>query len=135
MQLGNTRDVSLNKIEAIVQTDKLACVKSALAGEGITILRFSLIQCATTLCSRITYCRGVNYVQNFVERLKIEIVAPEQLTDSVVKLIVQAAGTEAVEDVEVLVIPIAQAVRIATNEIPSRSDRGTPQTSFSYFIV
>jgi nitrogen regulatory protein PII len=119
MQLNHTHDISLNKIEAIVQTDKLARVKSTLASVGITTLRFTPTRSTTTRDSKLLYYREVGYIKNSTEHLKIEVVVREDLTNSVVKLIVQAARTEAVEDIEVLVLPIAQAVRISTNEISS----------------
>jgi len=60
--------------------------------------------------------RGSEYTVDFLPKLKLEIVVPDELADDVVQAIIKAAKTGKIGDGKVFVAPIESAVRIRTEE-------------------
>lgn len=104
------------KIEAMIRPQRLEEVQNALhelalAGLTVTEVRGMGKQRGATH----TY-RGSQYTVNLTPKLKIEIVVPSEIVDEVVSAIREAALTGEVGDGKIFVIPVAQAVRIRTDE-------------------
>jgi nitrogen regulatory protein P-II 1 len=60
--------------------------------------------------------RGSEYTVDFLPKVKIEVVVPENLVEKVVATIVSAAKTGSIGDGKVFVLPINHSVRIRTGE-------------------
>jgi nitrogen regulatory protein P-II 1 len=60
--------------------------------------------------------RGSEYTIDFLPKVKIEVVVPNDLVDKVVSAIASAAKTGSIGDGKVFVLPIGEAVRIRTGE-------------------
>jgi nitrogen regulatory protein P-II 1 len=60
--------------------------------------------------------RGSEYTVDFLPKVKIEVVVPENLVDKVVATIASAAKTGSIGDGKVFVLPISHSVRIRTGE-------------------
>ena len=106
----------MKKIEAIIKPFKLDEVKEALqeAGvQGITVLEakgFGRQKGHTELY------RGAEYVIDFLPKVKIEVVVPDDMVDKVVEAIETAARTGRIGDGKIFISDIAEAVRIRTGE-------------------
>ena len=106
----------MKKIEAIIKPFKLDEVKEALqeAGiQGITVLEakgFGRQKGHTELY------RGAEYAVNFLPKIRIEVVVPDEDADKVVEAIGSAAKTGQIGDGKIFVTPIEQALRIRTGE-------------------
>ena len=69
--------------------------------------------------------RGSAYVVDFVPKVKIEIVVPDELVHDAISAIEKSAKTGRIGDGKIFVSPIEEAVRIRTGEARQRGDRIT----------
>uniref|UniRef100_UPI00257A9ABB P-II family nitrogen regulator n=1 Tax=Thioclava sp. UBA3469 TaxID=1947693 RepID=UPI00257A9ABB len=60
--------------------------------------------------------RGAEYVVDFLPKVKIEMVLPDDLVDAAIEAITNAARTEKIGDGKIFVSPMEQAIRIRTGE-------------------
>ena len=60
--------------------------------------------------------RGSEYTIDFLPKVVIEVVVPDDIVDNVIDTIVKAAKSEKIGDGKVFVLPVEQAVRIRTGE-------------------
>ncbi len=106
----------MKKIEAIIKPFKLDEVKDALqeAGlQGITVLEakgFGRQKGHTELY------RGAEYVVDFLPKVKIELIIPDDLLDKAIEAIQSSAQTGRIGDGKIFVSSIEQAIRIRTGE-------------------
>ena len=64
--------------------------------------------------------RGSAYVVDFVPKVKIEVVVPDELVRQVVDAVVSAARTGRIGDGKIFVSPVDEVVRIRTGETRRR---------------
>jgi len=106
----------VKKIEAIIKPFKLDEVKEALQDvgvQGITVIEakgFGRQKGHTELY------RGAEYVIDFLPKVKIEIVLPDDLVDKAVEAIQNAARTGRIGDGKIFISDIQEAIRIRTGE-------------------
>ena len=106
----------MKKIEAIIKPFKLDEVKEALQEvgvQGITVLEakgFGRQKGHTELY------RGAEYVIDFLPKVKIEVVVPDDMLEKAVEAIENAARTGRIGDGKIFISDIADAVRIRTGE-------------------
>ena len=106
----------MKKIEAIIKPFKLDEVKEALQEiglQGITVLEakgFGRQKGHTELY------RGAEYVVDFLPKLKLEVVLPDDLLDRALEAIEEAARTGRIGDGKIFVTSVEMAVRIRTGE-------------------
>jgi len=106
----------MKKIEAIIKPFKLDEVKdtlSLLGFEGMTVTE--VVGCGRQEGHKETY-RGSEYNVDFMPKIKIEIVLPDDLADQAVAAVVKVAKTGRIGDGKVFVSAIEQAYRIRTGE-------------------
>ncbi len=106
----------MKKVEAIIKPFKLEEVKEALAGLGIQGMTITEVKGFGRQKGHKELYRGAEYVVEFLPKMKIEIVVPEDLLDQTVKAIVDAASTGRIGDGKIFVSPVDDAVRIRTGE-------------------
>ena len=103
-------------IKSIIKPFKLEDVKDALSEigvEGMTVLEakgFGRQKGHTEIY------RGSEYTIDFLPKVVIEIVVPDDLCDKVIDAISKAAKTEKIGDGKIFVLPVEQAVRIRTGD-------------------
>ena len=106
----------MKKIEAIIKPFKLEEVKDALADLGIEGMTVTEVKGFGRQKGHTEIYRGSEYTVDFLPKVKVELVLPDQLVDSAVDAIVKAARTGKIGDGKVFVSPIDNAVRIRTEE-------------------
>ena len=106
----------MKKIEAIIKPFKLEEVKDALSSIGATGMTVSEVKGFGRQKGHTEIYRGSEYTVDFLPKVKVELVLPDQLVDSAVEAIVKAARTGKIGDGKVFVSPIDNAVRIRTEE-------------------
>ena len=106
----------MKKIEAIVKPFKLDEVKEALQAVGIQGMTVSEVKGFGRQKGHTELYRGAEYVVDFLPKLKIEIVASDELAEKVVHAIADAANTGKIGDGKIFVLDVADAVRIRTGE-------------------
>jgi nitrogen regulatory protein P-II 1 len=106
----------MKRIEAIVRPSKLDEVKEALHDVGITGMTVSEIKGVGRTGGRKEVYRGSAYVVDFVPKVMIAIVVPDNLVSDVLDAIVRSAKTGKIGDGKIFVSDILEAVRIRTGE-------------------
>jgi nitrogen regulatory protein P-II 1 len=106
----------MKKIEAIIQPFKLEPVKEALHSlsvQGMTVTEVKGFGRQKGL--REVY-RGMEYQVDFLPKVKIEIVAPDDKAQAIVETVMKAARTGRIGDGKIFVYPVAEVIRIRTGE-------------------
>ena len=106
----------MKKIEAIIKPFKLDEVKEALQEIGIQGLSVTEVKGFGRQKGHTELYRGAEYVVDFLPKVKIEVVLADDLVDSAVEAICNAAKTDKIGDGKVFVSSIEQAIRIRTGE-------------------
>ena len=106
----------MHKVEAIIKPFKLDEVKEALNGIGIQGITVSEVKGFGRQKGHTELYRGAEYVVDFLPKIKVEIVVPDDLIDKVLDAIQSAANTGRIGDGKIFVLPVADAVRIRTGE-------------------
>ncbi|MBF0460508.1 MAG: P-II family nitrogen regulator [Magnetococcales bacterium] len=106
----------MKKVEAIIKPFKLDDVKEALAEVGIQGITVSEVRGFGRQKGHTELYRGAEYVVDFLPKLKIEVVLPDELVDRAVKAIEQAARTGRIGDGKIFITNVEGVVRIRTGE-------------------
>ena len=65
--------------------------------------------------------RGADYQVDFVPKVRIELVVPEELVEKVIDAVVQGARTGKIGDGKLWIVPIDNVMRIRTGEVGSEA--------------
>ncbi|MDP3183500.1 MAG: P-II family nitrogen regulator [Desulfobaccales bacterium] len=106
----------MKKIEAIIQPFKVEPVKEALhkiSVQGMTVTEVKGFGRQKGI--REVY-RGMEYQVDFLPKVKIEVVAPEDKVKAVVETIIKNARTGRIGDGKIFVFPVEEVIRIRTGE-------------------
>ena len=106
----------MKKIEAIIKPFKLEEVKEALSEIGIEGMTISEVKGFGRQKGHTEIYRGSEYTVDFLPKIKIEIVLPDELLESAVAAVVKAAKTGKIGDGKIFVSPVEEVVRIRTEE-------------------
>jgi nitrogen regulatory protein PII len=106
----------MKKIEAIIKPFKLEEVKDALAVVGIEGMTVSEVKGFGRQKGHTEIYRGSEYTVDFLPKIKIELVLPDEKLNQAVEAIVRTAKTGKIGDGKVFVSTIDEAVRIRTEE-------------------
>jgi len=106
----------MKKIEAIIKPFKLDEVREALQAvgvQGITVVEakgFGRQKGHTELY------RGAEYVVDFLPKVKVEVVVPNERLETCLEAIQKAARTGRIGDGKIFVLDVEEAIRIRTGE-------------------
>jgi nitrogen regulatory protein PII len=106
----------MKKIEAIIKPFKLEEVKDALGEIGIEGMTVTEVKGFGRQKGHTEIYRGSEYTVDFLPKIKIELVIPDDKLDEAVEAIVKTAKTGKIGDGKVFVSTIDEAVRIRTEE-------------------
>jgi nitrogen regulatory protein P-II 1 len=106
----------MKKIEAIIKPFKLDEVKESLQEVGVQGLSVIEAKGFGRQKGHTELYRGAEYVVDFLPKIKIEVVIPDDQTEIVIDAIIGAARTDKIGDGKIFVSNIEQAIRIRTGE-------------------
>jgi nitrogen regulatory protein P-II 1 len=106
----------VKRVEAVIKPFKLDEVKEALQAIGVQGITISEVKGFGRQKGHTELYRGAEYVVDFLPKVKLEIVVPNEMAPQVIDTIVKAAHTGRIGDGKVFVIPIEDVVRIRTGE-------------------
>jgi nitrogen regulatory protein P-II 1 len=106
----------MQKIEAIIKPFKLDEIKEALSAIGIHGITVSEVKGFGRQKGHTELYRGAEYVVDFLPKIKVEVVVPDGLVESVTQAIQTAANTGRIGDGKIFVLPLHEAIRIRTGE-------------------
>jgi nitrogen regulatory protein P-II 1 len=107
---------TMKQITAIIKPFKLEEVREALAEVGVTGLTATEVKGFGRQKGHTELYRGAEYVVDFLPKVKVEVVVPEEDADRCVETIIKAARTGKIGDGKIFVAPIDRVVRIRTGE-------------------
>ena len=106
----------MKKIEAIIKPFKLEAVKDALSELGIHGMTVTEVKGFGRQKGHTEIYRGSEYTVDFLPKMKIETVLPDNQVESALTAIINAAKTGKIGDGKVFVWSIENAYRIRTGE-------------------
>jgi len=106
----------MKKIEAIIKPFKLEEVKEALEEVGTTGMTVSEVKGFGRQKGHTEIYRGSEYTVDFLPKIKIELVVPDDRAQTAVSAILKSAKTGKIGDGKVFVSSVEEAVRIRTEE-------------------
>ncbi len=107
----------MKKIEAIIKPFKMEDVKEALENLGIEGMTISEVKGFGRQKGHTEIYRGTEYTVDFLPKIKIEIVVPDDRVEEAAQSIVKAAKTGKIGDGKIFISSIENAIRIRTGEI------------------
>jgi nitrogen regulatory protein P-II 1 len=116
LKYGNAGRRSVKKIEAIIKPFKLDEVKEALQEVGLQGITVTEAKGFGRQKGHAELYRGAEYIVDFLPKVKIEIVIPDDLVEKAIDAIRRAAQTGRIGDGKIFVSNIEEAVRIRTGE-------------------
>ena len=111
------RGSDMKLIMAIIKPFKLDDVREALTPLGVQGLTVTEVKGFGRQKGQTEIYRGAEYHVNFLPKVKIEVVVPDDLSDQVIEAITKSAHTGKIGDGKIFVLDIERAVRIRTGEV------------------
>jgi nitrogen regulatory protein P-II 1 len=106
----------MKKIEAIIKPFKLDEVKDALHEIGLQGLTVVEAKGFGRQKGHTELYRGAEYVVDFLPKVKIEVICPDDLVERAVEAITAAARTGRIGDGKIFISDIQEVIRIRTGE-------------------
>jgi nitrogen regulatory protein P-II 1 len=111
------RGTRMKLITAIIRPFKLDEVREALSQAGVSGITVTEVKGFGRQKGHTELYRGAEYVVDFLPKIKIETVVPDERLEAVVEAIQVAAGTGKIGDGKIFVTAIEQVIRIRTGEL------------------
>lgn len=106
-------------VTAIIQPSKLDELKAALGRSGVLGMTVSQATGCGRQKGRREVYRGTEYAVDFIEKLRVEVLVPDESAETILDSITCAVRTGAVGDGKVWVTPVEHVVRVRTGETGS----------------
>jgi nitrogen regulatory protein P-II 1 len=106
----------MKKIEAIIRPHLVDAVRNSLHEVNVAGMTISEVQGYGRQRGHTETYRGTEYQIEFIPKIKIEVIIPDEIEDSVVQAIVKAAATGKFGDGKIFVVPVEDVIRIRTGE-------------------
>jgi nitrogen regulatory protein PII len=103
-------------ITAIIKPFKLDEVKVALAAVHVEGMTVSEVKGFGRQKGHTEVYRGSEYTVDFLPKIKIEAVVPDEVVARVIQAIIAAAKTDKIGDGKIFVTPVEEVIRIRTGE-------------------
>jgi nitrogen regulatory protein P-II 1 len=107
---------AMKNIEAIVKPFKLDALKDRLRQAGAQGLTVSEVRGFGRTGGKKDVYRGSSYVVDFVPKIRIQIVAEDDMVQPIIEAIQATARTGEIGDGKIFVTPVVDAIRIRTGE-------------------
>lgn len=106
----------MKMITAIIKPFKLDDVRTALTDVGLQGMTIEEVKGFGRQKGHTELYRGAEYVIDFVPKLKLQVVVPDNMVDQAIEAITGAANTGKIGDGKIFITEVLQAIRIRTGE-------------------
>jgi len=106
----------MKKIEAIIKPFKMDEVRDALAEAGVEGMTVSEVKGFGRQKGHTEIYRGSEYTVDFLPKIKLELVVPDDKAQTCLDAITKAANTGKIGDGKLFVSSVEEAIRIRTEE-------------------
>jgi nitrogen regulatory protein PII len=103
-------------ITSIIKPFKLDEVRESLAEVGVTGLTVTEVKGFGRQKGHTELYRGAEYVVDFLPKVKVEAVVPDDRVEAAVEAITKAARTGKIGDGKIFITAVEQVIRIRTGE-------------------
>ncbi|AVO38859.1 P-II family nitrogen regulator [Pukyongiella litopenaei] len=107
----------MKQIIATIKPFKLDEVREALTEIGLRGMMVTEIKGFGSQSGHTEIYRGAEYQVNFVPKIKLELVVPDDQAEEMVETIARSAQTGKIGDGKIFVLDVDQAVRVRTGEM------------------
>ena len=111
-----TQGGRMKKVEAIVRPHLLDAVKTALQDVGIVGMTVSEVKGFGRQKGHTETYRGSEYKVDFLPKVKIEVVLPDEVVEKAIEAVLATAKTGKFGDGKIFITDLSGAVRIRTGE-------------------
>jgi nitrogen regulatory protein PII len=106
----------MKKIVAVIRPTHLDAVNEKLLEAGIVGMTVSPVRGFGRQKGQLQSYRGQTFKVDFIQKIKLDIVVPDDKVDVAVESIIAAAHTGEIGDGKIFVIPVEAVYRIRTGE-------------------
>jgi nitrogen regulatory protein P-II 1 len=106
----------MKRIEAIIKSFKLDEVKDRLFQIGARGMTVSEVRGFGRTGGKREVYRGSTYTVDFVPKVRIQIIADDEMVHSIIDTILAAARTGEIGDGKIFISPVTDVIRIRTGE-------------------
>src|SRR6201995_5187932 len=106
----------MKKVEAIIKPFKLDEVKERLAEIGVHGMTVTEVKGFGRTGGKKEVYRGSAYVVDFVPKVKVEVIVPDEIVHDVLDAIEKSAKTGRIGDGKIFILPVEEVVRIRTGD-------------------
>ncbi|MEZ6093488.1 MAG: P-II family nitrogen regulator [Pirellulaceae bacterium] len=106
----------MKKIEAIIRHFKLEDIKTALIEVGVEGMTITEVKGFGRQKGHTEMYRGNEYAIDFIPKVKVEVVVPDEILRPVIDRIIEKAQTGQMGDGKIFVTDLDEVIRIRTGE-------------------
>lgn len=106
----------MKKIEAMIKPFKLDDVRESLSDIGISGMTITEVRGFGRQKGHTELYRGAEYMVDFLPKVKLEVVVPDELVEQCIEAIIETAQTGKIGDGKIFVYNVERAIRIRTGE-------------------
>ncbi len=106
----------MKQITAIIKPFKLDEVREALAEVGVSGLTVTEVKGFGRQKGHTELYRGAEYVVDFLPKVRVDAIVPDESTERAIEAITRAARTGRIGDGKIFVTEVLEVVRIRTGE-------------------
>jgi nitrogen regulatory protein P-II 1 len=106
----------MKKVEAVIRHFKLESLKDALVAKGVQGMTVSEVRGFGRQRGQKETYRGAEYTVDFLPKVKVEVMVPEEQLKEVIEAILITARTGKVGDGKIFVSNLVEVVKIRTGE-------------------
>ena len=106
----------MKKIEAMIKPFKLDDVRESLSDIDISGMTITEVRGFGRQKGHTELYRGAEYMVDFLPKVKLEVVVPDELVDQCIEAIIETAQTGKIGDGKIFVYNVERAIRIRTGE-------------------
>ena len=106
----------MKKIEAIIKPFKLDEVKEALQEVGLQGITVTEAKGFGRQKGHTELYRGAEYVVDFLPKVQVSVLVPDDRTGETVEAIMEGARTGRIGDGKIFITPVEEVIRIRTGE-------------------
>ena len=113
---GGGAEISMMKLEAVIQPSRFESVKDALREIGVEGMTVTEVRGHGRQKGHTEVYRGREYTVDLLPKIKLEMVLPDVLVNRVVDTILKSAKTGKIGDGKIFLSRVDEAIRIRNEE-------------------
>ena len=111
----------MKKVEAIIKPFKLEEVREKLTEIGVQGLMVSEIKGYGRQAGHTEMYRGAEYVVNYIPKIRLELVVPDNNVSKATDIISESAKTGKIGDGKIFISNVEEVIRVRTGETGSEA--------------